>query len=347
MISLIQLERQKPLILIKIEALIGGRLKENHHKMQAIEKDYASYKTGYQGEVNLDYYFSLMDQDKYDFFNGLRLFNGQSYFQIDTLITTREYILLIEIKKLSGTIVYDKKTNQFTRNETAITNPFSQVRLQKIQFIDWLQSHNFPPTPVDFLISMANNSTKFECPSGYPDQFWKLCYGHDLIEKVQIYNKSYKIEHFSTRNLKRLKKLLLKEHTPYDVDILKKYGIPKEDITTGVLCPRCIDKAMSYSHGLWTCSHCEYQSKNDHIKALQDYFLLFGPTITNKQFRDFMQIESRHVATRLLAAMKLPFTGNKSGRIYYSPDSKPVVTQSKPAISTQKPSTDSIAFTSQ
>jgi hypothetical protein len=335
MIAMIQLERKKPQILIKIEILKGGRLAVNHPQMEVIDKDYTSYKTGYQGEVNLDYYFSLMDQDKYEFYHGLRLFNGQTYYQIDTLIATRNYILPVEIKKLSGTIVYDKKTNQFSRNEKPITNPFSQVRLQKIQFVDWLQSHKFPPIPVDFLIAMANNSTKFECPAGYPDQFWKLCYGHDIIEKVHIYDKSFKIKLFSSKDLKRLKKFLLKEHTPLDVDILKKYEIQKEDIMTGVLCPKCINKAMRYSYGVWTCSHCNYHSRNEHLKALQDYFLLFGPSITNMQFREFMQIDSRHVATRLLAAMKLPSAGTKSGRIYYSPETIPDVIQPKPALTTQ------------
>lgn len=335
MIALIQLERKKPQILIKIETLKDGRLSENHPKIDIINKDYVSYKTGYQGEVNLDYYFSLMDQDKYDFYHGLRLFNGQSYFQIDTLIVTNRYILPVEIKKLSGTIVYDKKTNQFTRNDQPITNPFSQVRLQKIQFVDWLQTHKSPPIPVDFLIAMANNSTKFECPAGYPDQFWKLGYGHDIIEKVQIYDKSFKMEHYSSKDLKRLKKLLLKEHTPFDVGVLKKYGIAIEDIITGVFCPTCITKTMSYSHGVWLCAYCEHKSKNEHIKALKDYFLLIGPTITNKQFRDFMHIQSRHVATRLLVAMRLPSIGSNSGRIYFSPDYKPQVTQSKTTLTTQ------------
>jgi uncharacterized Zn finger protein (UPF0148 family) len=316
---MIQLKREKPLILTKLE-ILKYRLSENHPKMEEINKDFHSFKAGYQGEVNMDYYFSLMDQDKYDFYHGLRLPNGKSYHQIDTLIATNRYILAAEIKKLSGTIVYDKKTNQFTQNSKPIINPFSQVKLQKLQFVDWLQNHNFSPITVDFLIPMANNSTKIEYPSGTPDQYWKLCYGHDLLEKIQIYDKTFKVEHFTSKDRKRLKKFLLKEHTPLDVDVLKKYELSKGDLITGVLCPQCKTIPMSYTHGLWICPICQLKSKDEHIRTVQEHFLIIKPTITNKDFREITHIQSRQIASRLLVSMNLPNTGTNSSRIYYSPN---------------------------
>lgn len=316
---MIYLKREEPLILTKLD-LLKNRLNENFPKMDLINKDFHSYKAGYQGEVNMDYYFSLMDEDKFDFYHGLRLFNGKSYFQIDTLIVTNRYILPVEIKKLSGTIVYDKKTNQFTQNSKPIKNPFSQVKLQKLQFVDWLQKHNFPPIPVDFLIPMANNFTKIEYPSGTPDQYWKLCYGYDLIEKIQVYEKSYKIEHFTSKDRKRLKKLLLKEHKPLDINVLIKYELSKQELIPGVMCPKCKTPSMDYHHGNWICSKCQLKSKDEHIRTVQEHFLIIKPTITNKEFRELTQIKSRQKASRLLASMNLPHTGTNSTRIYFSPN---------------------------
>jgi hypothetical protein len=322
-IVMIILKREEPRIISKIEALMS-RLPENHLKMERINKDYSNFKAGYQGETRVDYYFSLMDQNKYDFYHGLRLYNGNTYFQIDTLIVSDYFILCDEIKNLSGTIVYDKKNNQFKKNDAVITNPFSQVKLQKIQLVDWLHNHNFQPFIVDILITMANPSTKIETPLGTPDEYWKLGYGHDLLEKIHIYEKSYKKEQFPSKERKRLKKLLLKYHTPLEIDVLKKYELSKEEILGGVECPSCHVLPMKHIYGTWICPQCLYKSKDAHKKTIQDHFLLFGPTITNKEFREFSHIQSRQISSRFLAEQNLSHTGINKGRIYYKPNYIPV-----------------------
>jgi hypothetical protein len=320
---MIYLERKEPQIVTKIEALIG-RLSENFGKLDLIKKDYASFKAGYQGEKRIDYYFSLMDQNKYDFYHGIRLFNGKDYFQIDPLIVSNYFILADEIKNLSGTIIFNKKDNQFTQNNRVITNPFSQVKLQKLQFTDWLERHRFPPFPVDTLITMANPSTKIEAPLGFPDNYWKLGYGHDLINKINIYEKSYKKELIPNKERRRLKKLLLKYHTPLEVNVLRKYGVTKGDIIPGVKCPPpCLFIPMTYNNGVWSCPKCLHQSIDAYKNDIKNYFLIFGPTITNKEYREFTGVQSRYTATRHLSALSLPHTGTNKGRIYYSPDYKP------------------------
>jgi hypothetical protein len=66
-------------------------------KLDLIKRDYASFKAGYQGEKRIDYYFSLMDQTKYDFYHGIRLSNGKDCFQIDTLMVFNYFILADEL----------------------------------------------------------------------------------------------------------------------------------------------------------------------------------------------------------------------------------------------------------
>lgn len=316
---MIILEREIPRIIPKLEAL-KDRLIPNHSQLVYIERDHASFMAGYQGEKNFEYYFSLLNGDKFEFYHGLRLYNGKSYFQIDTLIISKCYVLVVEIKNINGTVEYDKKNNQFTRKGKVLTNPLSQVKLQKLQIVDWFQSHKSPPFPVDFLVAMANNSTKINTPSGLPDHYWKICSGHDFLEKIQIYEKMYKIEQISSKERKRLKKLLLKCHTPLEVDVLKKYTISKKEVITGVQCPSCKAIPMIHEFATWTCPTCLHKSKNVHKKTIHDYFLIMGPTITNKQFRDFTHLESRQIASRLLGEMNLPHTGTNKGRIYYSPN---------------------------
>ncbi|WP_442596089.1 nuclease-related domain-containing protein [Neobacillus sp. D3-1R] len=315
------LEREIPKIIPKLEAL-SGRLSPFHEKQGILKLAHSRFLAGYQGEKAVDYYFSLMDQDKYDFYHGIRLFNGKTYFQIDTLIISNAFILPIEIKNLAGTIEYDRKNNKFTNSGGVITNPLSQVKLQKLQLTDWLQNKNCPPIP-DFLVAMSNPSTKINSPSGLPDQYWKICSGQDLLEKIQIYEKMYKTEHISLKERKRLRKLLLKAHTPLNPDVLKKYKISKEELIPGVQCPSCNAIPMDHIYGKWECPKCLTKSKTAHIKTIQDHFLLNGPTITNKQFREFTLLKDRQVATRILISLKLPYIGTNKGRVYYSPEYNP------------------------
>jgi hypothetical protein len=318
---MIILERKEPIIVTKIEAL-RNRISINHPKLEIMNRDYVNFKSGYQGERKLDYFFSLMDQEKYDFYHGLRLSaNGKSFFQIDTLIISPSLIPVVEIKNYSSntTVSYDKKTNQFSKNGAIITNPISQVKLQILQLVDWLEDHKFIPFPVDYLIALSNPASKIECPQGAPEHFWKFCYGHDFLEKLQIYEKSHKMEQIPIKARKRLRKLLLKYHTPSDVDILAKYRISKDDIISGVQCPSCNYIPMDHIYATWICRNCHHKSKSAHLKTVLDHFLLFGPTITNKQFRTFTHIQSIQLAYRYLESMNLPHTGTNKGRLYYSP----------------------------
>jgi hypothetical protein len=61
------------------------------------------------------------------------------------------------------------------------------------------------------------------------------------------------------------------------------------------------------------------KSKTAHIPAIDDYFLLIKPTITNAELRAFLHIDSIRVAGKILSTMNLPFTGKYKDRVYYQP----------------------------
>lgn len=74
---------------------------------------------------------------------------------------------------------------------------------------------------------------------------------------------------------------------------------------------------MSMKRGKWTCLTCSHISKDAHIIALKDYALLIHSQITNSQLRDFLQVPSIYVGTKLLASLNLTHTGKNKGRIYH------------------------------
>jgi ssDNA-binding Zn-finger/Zn-ribbon topoisomerase 1 len=126
-------------------------------------------------------------------------------------------------------------------------------------------------------------------------------------------------EILSRKTLKKLCKLLLKNHTPLTIDILSIYQIPYKDIITGVQCPECHFIPLKKSRNGWPCPSCKMISKDAHIQAVEDYFLLISPTITNKQCKDFLNLNSHDTAYRILTSMNLPHNGKTKGRVYFNP----------------------------
>ncbi|WP_408007220.1 hypothetical protein ACJROX_21355 [Pseudalkalibacillus sp. A8] len=74
---------------------------------------------------------------------------------------------------------------------------------------------------------------------------------------------------------------------------------------------------MKRIHGKWICPICRATSKNAHFQALHDYALLINPTITNKELRKFLHIDSEAVANYILKSLNLDYRGNTKERIYY------------------------------
>ncbi|MCM3763950.1 hypothetical protein [Neobacillus niacini] len=75
--------------------------------------------------------------------------------------------------------------------------------------------------------------------------------------------------------------------------------------------------------GPWVCIRCGTVSKDAHIQAIDDHFLLFGPTITNRELRAFLHLgDSVDVAGRMLRSLNLVCSGSRRMRVY-APDQFP------------------------
>lgn len=137
-----------------------------------------------------------------------------------------------------------------------------------------------------------------------------------LLEKIDQFDQHYTKEIISKRQLNRLSNLLEEQHTPEIFDPLEYFFIPKTDLLTGVQCPVCFTLPMKRKRGRRVCLACSHSSSDAHISSLKDYYYLIQPTITNKQYRDFLQLSSRFIVQELLSAMHLQHTGTTKGSHY-------------------------------
>ncbi|MGM7700913.1 nuclease-related domain-containing protein [Pseudalkalibacillus sp. Hm43] len=305
----------------KLEALLR-RIELNHPARMEIESYLRSIKSGDWGERSLDYYTSFLNMKDYVICQGLRLLSSNNYhFQIDTLLLHSNFILILEVKNMAGTLKFDTRYNQLIQEvgdrEEVYKDPIQQVNHQHYQFSRWLEDFRFPANiPIHSYVIVANDRAKIVPKNNEEILSHKVLRTTKLLDCIHKHQSTHKKEILSTKQLKKITKLFIKHHKPANPDLLKKYNIRKQDLLTGVHCPQCTSLPMKRVHGKWVCTDCNSSSKSAHLNALQDYFLLINPTITNQQVRDFLHINNVAGANYVLQQLHLPHQGTTSNRAY-------------------------------
>lgn len=103
-------------------------------------------------------------------------------------------------------------------------------------------------------------------------------------------------------------------YTPYKTNVLKQFGVSRNDLTSGVQCPRCQTFGMTRRRDHWSCNNCGRKSKEAHLQ------LLIGNEITNAEFRKFAGIETGYTARKLLNECCSPNFGRTRNRNYIELD---------------------------
>jgi hypothetical protein len=314
--------RSEPLKIKQLKAL-KRRVKPQHPSRHLIEQDLNKRSAGYWGEMEVDKKLLRIDQEKYDIISDLRLPNGDgTFFQIDTLVLSTSLFLIIDSKNITGTLYFDLINHQFYRINSdgkmeSFSDPVSQVRLHQQQLFQWLKRNKFPTSPIDFLVTLTNPHSIVKILQPEHPYASKICMIAGLTWKIDDLANIYKKKIVTANDVRKIGEALLKANTPPNPsEILQQYKVSKNELLTGVHCPDCEYLPLLYRVGKWYCPRCRKSFKDAHIPAVEDYFLINEPKITNAQLRQYLHISSPAVATNILRAMNLMISGKNKGRTY-------------------------------
>lgn len=309
---------KRPLKIDMLEALMR-RLPPGHAKHPAIIEDIKKIKAGYNGENRVFQSLKSLPEKEYLLFHDLRLIGSPFPFQMDILILTSSFLLILEVKNMAGEIFFDNAFNQLIRTNPdgkteAFDDPILQVSRQRQHLLDWLKTKRTNNLPVETLVVSANSSTIIR--AGNTDINRIVTRKDRILLKIEELKNKYNEAVLSTRAMKRLSNLLLDSHIPYIPKPLENYRIPITALQTGVFCDKCHAFSMERKSRKWICRTCLDISLDAHISALYDYLYLVKPTITNREFRNFLQLQSPSSAKKLLLSLKLNHSGHTRGRVY-------------------------------
>lgn len=312
--------REKPVHLVKLEAL-DGRLPTVHSKKELVTQHLSQRAVGYKGEQSIDYFLSFLQEEEYYIFHAIRLFDGNNFFQIDTLLVSRTYILILEVKRMAGILQFEPGFNQFIRiteenKREPYMDPIVQAERQKFQLNKWLRKNKIFDIPIETLVVSTSPKAVLQTSPDDKSVQEKVLHKEVLPFKIVELEKRHTAKLLDEPQLQDLSDRLIHSHSPLNTDILKLYGLSKNDILTGVKCPECGHLPLDRVRGRWKCQSCKKTSRTAHLQALADYYLLLNSEITNEEARKFLHIDSGSAAKRILRAACSEYKGEKKSRVY-------------------------------
>ncbi|KKK36063.1 hypothetical protein WQ57_21435 [Mesobacillus campisalis] len=312
--------RTEPLAIKKLRALLY-RLPEQHPRRAELEQEYSRRLAGFKGEQAVDYYTSLLPEEDYLIFHALRLPHKQLFFQIDTLLLSQRFGLLIEIKNLSGDLFLDQHSQQLIKTvngkNEAMSDPILQVKRQKYQ-LDCLLAGRFSfKLPLLHQVAVSNTSAILRTNPGQEHIFKEIGTAGNLLFRIKEAEQAHKKQILTPGQLEKLKDTLLQLHESLNLDIISQYSISPQEIKTGVGCPSCLQLPMTWKHGFWICPRCLQKSRTAHLQAIYEYGLLYNTSFQNSQMRAFLQLPSISTTSKLLSKAELICTGARKYRRYH------------------------------
>ncbi|MGX2961697.1 nuclease-related domain-containing protein [Peribacillus sp. JNUCC 23] len=77
-----------------------------------VQTEISKNQAGFNGKQSLDYHLSFISSTDHLILHNLRILGEKYYFQIDALILTTRFFLIIDAKDYSGTLYFDSTHNQ-------------------------------------------------------------------------------------------------------------------------------------------------------------------------------------------------------------------------------------------
>ena len=228
--------------------------------------------------------------------------------EMDCIFICPHFVLVLEVKNITGTIDIDMNTGQLIRTKTdgkidRFVNPVLQVN-RHVKFLNAV----LPYVPVVKGIVFANKQAYLRnIPKDEPIFHLQrlVSFIEELVERFQD----------QLLDVAKIYRQLHQLRIPQLLDL----RISSNDFLRGVFCTSCTGRVvMHFQHGTFICPQCKSRDKDAHFIALAEYRLLCGETITNQALREWCGLKDRYVSTRLLKS--LPKIGQYKGTVYEIPE---------------------------
>ena len=229
---------------------------------------------------------------------------------MDTLILTKKYIALLEIKNIRGKIAFQKNPDQLIREFDGEVTPFKcpeQQITRQTKKLQVLLKELKIDLPIKKLIVLAYSKTHVILPPKYTT----IVMGCDISIYMDDYNQLPDV--LSTTKFNQLSRQLAAKSFEYiPPSIAQTYPVKLADVKTGLICPICKRKVS----GQLKCPTCKVGKLLLQQQAVEDWFYLMKDSITNRECVYFLELKDKHAGNYLLNKLPLQPVNNHKLRHY-------------------------------
>ena len=291
------------------------RLPEDHPMMDTITKKMAMISAGISGEAKLEKVF-----ENYLFLDEVYIMHDLSFYstghaQVDCLVITPKFGLILEVKNIAGEMTFLSGTGQISRvlengQIDHFESPMVQLDRNSDLLFDWLRMTgvHMPILGAVVLpkatqkVNVQLNDYPVLFPGVVPSFIKRLIKNHSIIEP---------------NCAKEIAERLVREHQEFNpFPICSRWHVDVACLKKGVFCTSCRGGMMVRQLRTWVCQTCLHKDPNAHKQAIKEWFMLVGGELTNKTCREFLKIESHQLASRMLGEMNLKINGHGKSTRY-------------------------------
>ena len=302
--------------------VLAKRILPDDMEASAIQQEFQRLEAGFFGENRLkqalsDFYFKT---DHHIFYNFECMNDNGFSHQIDAILVTPLFIVILEVKLLSGVLFYKPAQHEFYRihNEKRenFRNPLDQVYRHQLFLEQSLRKWQIT-IPVYFAVVIANQHAILD----------------ESLEKFPIFHISGVpnfIENLyrNTANSNANMSLIVANLNQLYQVLPPRRSISLDRVKKGVLCRQCdYENVMNYRYGTFTCKVCGAKSRDAIFETLYHYRVLMGDKISNRQFREFFGMPNIKICSNILSRLGFEKFGTKRGTYYIIPEN--ILTWSK------------------
>ncbi|MGM9921292.1 MAG: nuclease-related domain-containing protein [Bhargavaea sp.] len=299
-------------------AVLESRVSDRHPAYERIRADLEMRLAGYAGEKKADFYLEEARlKEKPVVLKDVMIPSGGKQVQVDTLVLHPAFVLVLEVKNMTGELYFDDATGQFYRVINGVRegmrNPEDQLNRAVTATERFLASIELPVRVHGAIVLASYNGLVAKGPVSRPIFPVDRLPGH--VEKLEEENRAVLKRRDIQFVIDALNLLDREKQDQY----FKWYKLEKLDVKQGVRCPTCFNVGMERGHGRWICKNCDIQSHDAHLAALQEYRLLYGEHITVKAMMSFLCLNSKQATLRLCSTIGLRDHEKKRYKVFTIP----------------------------
>ena len=290
-------------------AVLESRVSVEHPGYERIRADLEMRLAGYAGEKKADFYLEeARMKEKPVVLKDVMVPAGGKQIQVDTLVLHPAFVLVLEVKNMTGELYFDDTTGQFYRMKNGMRegmrNPEDQLNRSVAATERFLAAVELPVRVHGAIVLASYNGLIIQGPVSRPIFPVDRLPGH--VEKLEQENRAV-LRRSDLQYVVDTLKLLSREKQDQH---LKWYNLTDSDLMTGVRCPGCYKVGMERGHGKWNCKSCNADSTDAHLATFQEYRTLCGDQITSNEAQRFLGLANIQSAIRLLTSC-CQYTANK------------------------------------